>query len=197
MTCRIGPHMRNALQQREGIFYPLELAFHAQFMQDFPFETELHPPHHRLFFHVPSIGLPEVMKPPFLALLADFARLIVNHTGDRATPREEEPRASQPIGEVLNLQICHLIGATLTGARDEITALIDGLHIPTRNIRTQMDFRDLQVYAFLEKVMYQELFHPYNGVIYPTTRPQELRREAHLRHAVEATHGDEQVEALA
>src|SRR6266700_5017660 len=45
--------------------------------------------------------------------------------------------------------------------------------------------------------MYQELFHPYNGVIYPTTRPQELRREAHLRHAVEATHGDEQVEALA
>src|SRR6266576_4324686 len=98
MTGCIGPHVRKAFQQREGIFYSLELAFHAQFMQDFPFETELHPPHHRLFFHVPSIGLPQVMEPPLLALLTDFARLVVNDTGDRATSREEEPRASEPIG---------------------------------------------------------------------------------------------------
>src|SRR5438132_10066952 len=102
MTSRIGPHVRDAFQQREGVFYPLELAFHAQFMQHFPLETKLDAPHHRLFFHVPSMGLPEVMKPPFLTLLANFARLVVDDTGDRATPREEKPRASQPIGEILN-----------------------------------------------------------------------------------------------
>src|SRR5438309_5351503 len=103
MTRSIGPHMRDAFQQREGIFYPLELAFHAQFMQDFSFETELDAPYHRLFFHVPSIGLPQVMEPPFLTLLADFARLVIDGTGDRATPREEEPRTGEPIGEVLNV----------------------------------------------------------------------------------------------
>src|SRR6266700_4614785 len=99
MTRCIGPHVRKAFQQREGVFYSLELAFHAQFMQDFPLETKLDAPHHRLFFHLPSIGLPQVMKPPFLTLLADFTRLVVDDTGDRATPRKEEPRASQPIGE--------------------------------------------------------------------------------------------------
>src|SRR6266705_3005194 len=109
MTYRIGPQVRDAFQQRESVFYALELAFHAQFMQHLPFETELDAPHHRLFFHVPSIGLPEVMEPPLLTLLADFARLVVNHTGDRATPREEKPGTSEAIREVLNLQIRHFI----------------------------------------------------------------------------------------
>src|SRR2546429_82305 len=197
MTRCIGPHVRKAFQQREGIFYPLELAFHAQFMQHLPFETELDPPHRRLFFHVPSIGLPQVMEPPLLTLLADFARLVVDDTGDRATPREEEPRTREPIGEILDVQIGHLIRSTLAGARDEITTLINRLHIPPSNIGTQMDFGDLQVHAFLQEVMHQELFHPHNGIIHPTTGPQELRREAHLRHTVQAAHGDEQIEALA
>src|SRR6266487_3726422 len=113
MACCIGPHVWHAFQQREGVFYPLELAFHAQFMQHFPFEAELHPPYDRLFFHIPSIGLPQVMEPPLLTLLADFTRLVVDDTGDRATPREEEPRTSEAIGEVLNLQIRHFIGAAL------------------------------------------------------------------------------------
>src|SRR5438132_2201308 len=99
MTSRIGPHVRDAFQQREGVFYAFKLAFHAQLMQHFPFETELDAPHHRLFFHVPSIGLPEVMEPPLLALLADFTCLVIDHTGDRATPREEEPGAREAIGE--------------------------------------------------------------------------------------------------
>src|SRR5947209_11606904 len=111
------------------------------------------------------------MEPPLLTLLADFTRLVVDHTGDRTTPREEEPRASQPIGEVLNLQIRHFIGATFARTRDEITTLIDGLDIPTRNISAQMDFRDLQIYTVLQEVMYQELLHPNNGVIHTTTRP--------------------------
>ena len=111
------------------------------------------------------------MEPPLLTLLADFARLVVDHTGDRTTPREEEPRASQPIGEVLNIQIRHFIGATFARTRDEITALINGLHIPTGNISAQMDFGDLQVDTVLQEVMYQELFHPNNGVVHPTTRP--------------------------
>src|SRR6266567_8200151 len=196
MTHCIGPHVRKAFQQRESVFYPLELAFHAQFMQYFPFETELHPPHDRLFFHLPSIGLPEVMEPPLLTLLANFARLVVDDTGDRATPREEKPRTSQAIREVLNLQIGHFIRSPLTGARNEITALIDGLHIPTGNISAEVNLRDLQIYAFLQEMMHQELLHPYNGIIHAATRPQELRREAHLRHAVEASHRDQQVEAL-
>src|SRR5436309_13395925 len=60
-----------------------------------------------------------------------------------------------------------------------------------------MDFGDLQIHTFLQEVMHQEFFYSYNGVIHPTTRPQELRREAHLRHTVQAAHRDEQVEALA
>src|SRR6266516_6999224 len=148
MTHCIGPHVRKAFQQREGIFYPLKLAFHAQFMQYSPFETEPHPPHYRLFFHVPSMGLPQVMEPPLLTVLANFARLVIDDTGDRATPREEKPRTSQPIREVLNLQIGHFIRSPLTGARNEITALIDGLHIPTRNISAEVNLRDLQIYAF-------------------------------------------------
>src|SRR5947209_16890118 len=103
MTSCIGPHVRNAFQEREGVFNPLELAFHAQFMQHFPFETELDAPHHRLFFYIPSIGLPQIMEPPLLTVLTDFARLVVDHTGDRATPREEEPGTSEPIGVVFYL----------------------------------------------------------------------------------------------
>src|SRR6266700_7784161 len=171
MTRSIGPHMRDAFQQRESIFYPLELAFHAQFMQDFSFETELDSPHYWLFFHVPSIGLPQVMEPPLLTLLADFARLVVDHTGDRTSPREEEPRASQPIREVLNLQISHFIRSPFARTRDEIAALIDGLHIPSGHIGTQMDFRDLQIHTVLQEVMHQELFHSDNGIIHPATRP--------------------------
>src|SRR6266516_2058497 len=112
MTHCIGPHVRKAFQQRKSVFYPLELAFHTQFMQYFPFEAELHSPHHRLFFHIPSIGLPEVMKPPLLTLLADFARFVVDHTGDWATPREEKPGTREPIGEILHIQISHFIRPT-------------------------------------------------------------------------------------
>src|SRR6266516_1387637 len=140
-------------------------------MQDFPFETELDSPHYRLFFHLPSMGLPQVMEPPLLTVLANFARLVVDDTGDRASPREEEPRTGEPIGEVLNVQIGHFIGASFARARDEITTLIDGLHIPTGNISAQMDFGDLQVHTVLQEVMYQELLHPNNGVVHPTTRP--------------------------
>src|SRR5258708_38475716 len=103
-------------------------------MQHLTLETELDAPDHRLFFLLPAIAVPGVMEPPFLTLLLDLARLVVDHTGDRTTPRKEQARPVEAIGEVLHMQIRDFIGATLARTRDDIPPWVDGLHIPSRHI---------------------------------------------------------------
>src|SRR5579863_3858807 len=150
--------------QMKGIVYAMKLIFNADFSQHITPETELDTPHHRMRLIIPPVAMPDVMHPPLLTLLDDLTSLVINHTGDWPTTREQKARSFETIGEVLNVQVSHFIHPPLTRTRHKFFALDYRLNIPTSNIRAQMNFRDLRKEPMLKELR-NEHFNSQKGVI--------------------------------
>src|SRR6266700_6866863 len=186
----ICPQRREALYKHIHIFNPMKPPLSrdllVQLMQHLTFIAQFHPPHRPIIFR-PAMRTPQVFKPR-LARLAQFAGLVIDREGERATVGEIQPRFLQPIRIIscvasrapLRLSMT----TTLKSTRDKIALLIQLVDaLPPSKIHAQIDSRGLQVHLILEERVHK-LLHLDNGIQHPLRRPEKFTREAHRPDAI-------------
>src|SRR6266702_3941868 len=121
---------------------PLSRDLLVQLMEHLPLISQFHPPHKPILFR-PAMRTPQVFKPR-LARLPQFAGLVIEREGERASVGEIQPRFLQPIRIIScvasRAPLRFSMTATLKRTRDKIALLIQLVDaLPPGNINAQID----------------------------------------------------------